>query len=432
MTLDEALTYARQYQPSLRAAQARAQAAVAETRIPRAQWYPRGGATAQLFGGTANNTTSSYVATYGVDVPRIGGTGAATQSNSNSWQPYASSFVGIGLRQELFDFGRIAAQSAVFDAAAEAEGLRATSERLSLDLAVSESYFAVHAAKAVLEAARAAYERVKANTELARMGVKSGLRSPIELTRAEADLIRLDVGRIRAQGGLVISQEVFAAVVGVPQASLDVAGEAPLPTTPPPLQRVLDTIEAKDPTILEAQARLRTQQAHSSAILSELRPDLQVTSLLSGRAGGAPTSSGAVPAGSGFLPDLPNWDVGVALSWEWFDETVFARHEASLRHEDAERAALEGAKLQTRTAIEQAYASVEVAFQAVPALERSAAAAKDNYAQADARFRAGLGTSVELADAEALRTEAEIQLALGKFDYARARVVLARAIAEGL
>jgi outer membrane protein TolC len=59
-------------------------------------------------------------------------------------------------------------------------------------------------------------------------------------------------------------------------------------------------------------------------------------------------------------------------------------------------------------------------------------AARANYDQADARFKSGLGTSVELADAEALRTEADIQLALGQFDLARARAAFGRAIAEGL
>ena len=54
-----------------------------------------------------------------------------------------------------------------------------------------------------------------------------------------------------------------------------------------------------------------------------------------------------------------------------------------------------------------------------------------NYAQADARFKAGLGTSVELADAEGLRTEAEIQLVLGEFELARARAAFGRTIAEG-
>jgi outer membrane protein TolC len=65
-----------------------------------------------------------------------------------------------------------------------------------------------------------------------------------------------------------------------------------------------------------------------------------------------------------------------------------------------------------------------------PALERGVEAARANYEQADARFRSGLGNAVELADAEALRTQAEINLALGRFDVARARIAFARAIAE--
>jgi outer membrane protein TolC len=74
--------------------------------------------------------------------------------------------------------------------------------------------------------------------------------------------------------------------------------------------------------------------------------------------------------------------------------------------------------------------ALDVAEHAMPALQRSVDAAQANYAQADARFHAGLGTSVELADAEAVRTEAEIQLALGQFDYSRARALVTRAIAE--
>src|SRR5205807_8800136 len=84
------------------------------------------------------------------------------------------------------------------------------------------------------------------------------------------------------------------------------------------------------------------------------------------------------------------------------------------------------------TLIRVSYAAVGVARATLPGLQRSVEAAHANYAQADARFKAGLGTSVELADAEALRTDAEIQLALGQFELARARAAFGRAVAEGV
>jgi outer membrane protein TolC len=66
----------------------------------------------------------------------------------------------------------------------------------------------------------------------------------------------------------------------------------------------------------------------------------------------------------------------------------------------------------------------------VVGLARAVEAAQANYAQAEARFKAGLGTSLELADAEAVRTDAEIQLAVGRYDALRARAFLARLFAE--
>jgi outer membrane protein len=349
-----------------------------------------------------------------------------TAQATGSWQPYGSSLVGVGLRQEVFDFGRIAAQSAVLDAAARAQGQRVQADTLNLDLAVRLAFFSVKASQAVLAAADAAYQRVKAHRDLAEAGVKSGLRAPIELTRADADLMRLDVGRVRARGALDTSRAVFAALVGLPQPQLDAVGDVPPVVPPPPLEQALSLALSREPSLLQAQALLEQQQAQSHAVLSELLPDLQLSSTLSGRAGGAGT---AVPAANGWLPDVPNWDLGLVLGWQ-FGGTVLARHAASLQYEKAQVQQVESAKLQIQTSVEQAYVSLDVASRAVPALERSVGAARANYAQAEARFRAGLGTSVELADAESVRIDAEIQLALGQFDYVRARALLARAIAE--
>jgi outer membrane protein len=430
MTLDQALAYARVHQPSVLAARDRASAALADAQVPRGLWYPRGGATAQVLEGTANNSSASYFGTFAVDVPRIGGTPPAV--SSSDWRPYASTFAGVGVRQEVFDFGRIGALTAVSDALARAEEQSSHAAQLNLDLAVREAFFAVKAAGAVLTAAQSAYDRVKANRDLAQVGVSNGLRAPIELTRADADLMRLDVGRIRAQGGLEIAQGVFAAVVGFPQSLLDAAGDPAALPPPPSMDQAVPDALGREPVVLEAGARLESQQARTGEIFRELLPDIQLTGLLSGRAGGAPTTTGATPTGSGYLPDVPNWDVALVLSWAWFDQSVLARRDASIAYEKAAQEELASAQLATKTAAQQAYIALDVAHRAVPALQRSVEAARANYAQADTRFRAGLGTSVELADAETVRVDAEIQLALGQFEYARARALLARAIAEAL
>jgi len=430
ITLPDAIAFARTHQPQLRIALSRIAVRTAEADVPRAQWLPTFGATAQLFGATANNTTGTYVSPGAfMDIPRIGGTRVVS---SGSFRPYASSLVAAGLTQELFDFGRIASQAAASDALVDVERQRARATAFELTFDVEETYFSVLAAKAILQASDDAFERSRVHRDFAGAGVRAGLRSPIELTRADADLARFEIGRIRARGGLSTAQMTLAAVIGSDEPALDAAGTPTLPADLPALNSAIDQARARDPRILAVLAELHAEEQRTRAIAAELRPDFSVTASLSGRAGGAPPSGNGEPADrQGFLPEVPNWDVGVVLSWPLFDGTNLARRGASRAREQVRREEIVLVDHNATATIRLAYAAVNVARTALPGLQRSVDAARANYAQAEARFRAGLGTSIELADAEALRTEAEIQLALGQFELARTRSSFGRALAEG-
>jgi len=433
VTLQEARNYAREHQPSVRAAIARIAAAKADADVPRAQWYPQLGATAQVFFGSANNTTAQYVGSPAVDIPRIGGS-KGVNAASMTMTPYGSTLGAIGLGQEVFDFGRIAAQSAAADALVEVARHASDTTSLDVDFAVEESFYAVLAAKNVLDASQQAYDRTKAHRDFAKAGVASGLYPPIELTRAEADLARFDIGRIRARGGVTASQAMLAAAVGSPDLMLDANGTLPASKDVPTLQDAISQAAGRDPRVAEALAKVRAQQARTKAIFAELRPDLSATATFSGRAGGQEPSNGPTANAdfAGWLPTVPNWDVGLVFTWPIYDATVVARGHASELKEAALRDDVEALKQSLSANVQRAFVNVAVTRDAVPALERAATAAIANYDQADARFKAGVGTSVELADAEALRADAEIQLAVGKFELARARAALDRAIAEGL
>ncbi len=429
MQLADALTYAYAHQPAIHAALARVSARHEEARIPNGQWQPTIGATAQVYAATANNSAASYLNEDFVDIPRIGGAPAAT---TGTWRPYGSSFVGASVSQEVFDFGRIAAQRAAGDALTDVESHDADAVRLDLAFNVEEAYFAVYAAKGVVTASDDAYERARAHRDLAQSGVASGMRPPIELTRAEADFARADTGRVRAHGGLQIAQTVLAAAIGSPDAAIDVVPNAPTVAQMPSLSEAIERAAARDPKILAALSQLQASEAKTHAIGAEKRPDLFLTGTLSGRAGGAPLANGDVPTGHGLLPVIPNWDAGLVISWPIFDGTVNARERAARAREDVARDEIDAARLRAVMDVRRTYVQVDVARAALPSLQRAVDAARANYAQAEARFRAGLGTSVELADAEALRTDSEIQLAVGVFDLARARAAFGRAIAEGI
>jgi len=427
MTLDEALRYARAHQPSLQGALARVAAAAADTRIPRAQWLPTFGATVQGIAGTTNNSTASYLGVREVALPRIGGTPV---QSTGSFQPSASTLAAIGASQEVFDFGRIAAQTAVADVAYEGERDRADAERLRVELLVKETYFGVHGARAVLRAAEDAYNRARVHRDMAAAKVKSGLHAPIELTRAEADLTRFDVGRIRASGGLDTARVLFAAAVGVDDRTLDAAGEPPPLRPAPALDAGLKQALERDPVLQEARARTRGAEEVTRAIGAELRPDLFLSATFSERGGAATPSSGPLSPDYGPLPVVPNWDLALVLRWPIYDAVVAARRDAAAKRVDVARADLAAQAQQETAAVQQGYVAVEIAQAALVGLQRAVEAAQANDAQAEARFKAGLGTSLELADAEAVRTDAEIQLAVGRYEALRARAFLARLFGE--
>jgi outer membrane protein len=431
ITLAEALAYARSHQPAVLASLARMRTEKANAEVPRAQYYPVVGLTAQFLEGTTNNTTASYLTAPFVDLPRIGGT-PTTNSGDAGWKPYASTLAGAGLNQEIFDFGRIAAEAAAADARVTVAARAADTQLLDIELNVEEAFFAVHAAKAILQASEDAYQRSLVHRDFAGAGVKSGLRSPIELTRAEADLSRFDTARIRARGGVSASQAVLAAAVGSSDLVLDAADQTPLSIELPALPKAIQLASQRDPRLQESLARLRQQELETRAVGALARPDLRLSAAISGRAGGAtPSNGGPEASGNGYLPNVPNWDGALVLSWPVFDPTINARQRASRVAEEVQRSEIDLVRQQVISAVEQAYVGVVVARDALPSLQHELEAARANYAQADARFKAGLGTSVELADAEALRADAEIRLAIGVFDLARTRAAFGRAIAEG-
>jgi outer membrane protein TolC len=432
VTLEQALASARQHQPAIRSALAEYAARRAEARVPRAEWLPQVGATAQIFAATSNQTTASYLGVPEIDLPRVGGSRGKTQSTA-TWTPQASTLAGISVDQEVYDFGRISAQIAMADAFAAMSKASADAARLDAELGVEETFDNVLAAKDILSATEDAYRRALTHRNYAQAATKSGLRPPIDLTRAQAGVAQLEVRRIRARAGLRIARAALAAAMGSDAPAVDAAATAADLRPGPAFQEALRLAAQKNPAILSAMAKLDAQHAHVRAVTRELLPIVFASAGLNGRAGGALPSSGNaadVPYGDGWLPDVVNWHLGLVLQWNLFDGTVLARRAAAKAREQAAHADLELSRMNVDLSTERAWLDLQEALETLPGLQAALGAARANEAQADARFKAGLGTIVELADAEALLTNAELELAIGQFGVARARAALGRVMGQ--
>lgn len=421
VTLDEALQRAGTGHPLVKAAKTRVAALEAEEKVASAAWLPRVGVMAQAVVSTSNNSTTTFIGSPAVDLPRIG---ATPLSPTADWAPAASTLVAVGVRQQVYDFGRTTAELEAARASTGVEQARVGQSTVEVRVGVIQAWYAVKAAREVLASSERSFERVRALRDFVKANVDAKLRAPVELTRAEVELQRSDVARVRAEAQLAIAQRQLAAAVGL-EGALDAAGDGRLPSGSPALEALLDAA-SRDGRLQEAEARTRAASAQAEAVAAAWRPSLGATAALSGRAGGATPNAGEVPVGAGWLPVIPNWDVGVLLSWQALDPVAFARTDAARARAQAASAELELVRQQELAVASSAWLEAQVATRALPMLQVALQGAVANQQQAEARFRLGLATQLELTEAERLRTEAESQLALGELSVARALAGLER------
>lgn len=425
MTLTEALAYAGTHQPEIKQALAELTAREKEAQIPRFAWLPRASAQAQWLIGTANNTTTNFDNVRGVDIPRVSSTPVTPNTN---WTPVPSAIAALNVQQQLYDFGRTAAQSALADAFTEVARARTATVQLDIALRVEETFNAVLAAKHILSASQEAYKRAETHFRLAETGVRSGMRPPIERTRAQAELAQAEVQRTRAEAGLTSARAALAAVIGSPALEVDAAEMQPGARPFPGLDEALKIADEHSPEVIAALARLRAEESTTAALTRELLPNLSFSGTLWGSAGGTPVETSALPYGNGWLPSVGNYGLALILEWRLLDPVLLARRSASRAREQVARAAIAVTRREVILQVQRAYLDLLAAQKTLPGLLAAVVASKANLDQAEARFRAGLGNIVELTEAEALLINSQLEQAVGQFNVARAAARLARAL----
>lgn len=429
LTLEQALQEAHDHTPALARAALGIEEAKLDAAVPRAEWYPRFTAGAQIDVGTVNQTSASNFPVRGVDIARIA---AKSPTNTTDWQPYPSTFVGLGVTQELFDFGRIAAAAAARDARVDVASARAKELALEVDYVVEEAFYAVLAAKDVARAAREARDEAKLNRSLTEEAIKAGMRSPADLARADAEMARFEAGLAQADGGVIEARAVLAAAIGDPATEVDVAAAPPLAGEPSDLNAATAKALADSPRVNALVAEARVRNLDARAIGAESRPNVVLNGVFYGWAGGDPPDGGPEAFGRGWLPVVANYAAGITLTIPLWDPIVEARAKVARLRASEAQLDLDEERQRVIASVRRAWIALDVARAALPALDAAVTAARTNEDQATARFKSGLGTSTELAEAEELRVTAEIRRALGGFDVARARAALARAIAESI
>ena len=401
LTLDEALALAEQSSPALAQSRARTAGADARSAGALAPLLPQLRADVGYSRGTANTPSAIKLDSY-------------NQLSS-----------GVTVRQLVWDFGRTTESLGASEAELSAARADERAAKNDLAFAVRAAWMDAVGARALLEVAKGAVANEERHQVQVQAQIGVGLRAPIDLAQvktvlasARADLVdaeqaemarRLELGRVIGTGGAPSPSPSSA---GGEDALGPVAGEdAPLD------ELVARALQAR-PELSAAEQIVRARERDVASARGDYWPS--VSAAASANAGGAALDALA-----------PNAVASVDLTWPLFSGLGT---NASVRASEAAaaqaRALRDAVELQLKVDVEAALLQVRSARARRAALDEADRAAADELDLAEARYKAGTGTIIELGDAQARRVNASARRVQAKTDLGVSRAALLRALGE--
>jgi outer membrane protein len=411
MTLQECVEIALRTHPQIRLALSQREASVARLRQAQAQWRPELNLT-----GTQRQQGPTVSFTVPLPPPN--------PPREISVVRPSTQLLNLELRQSIYDGGRFTAniRSARYFVDASDALLQAT--RAQLTLRVTEAYADVLAAQALEEVARQSVERVQVVLKTAKARLEAGVAPRFDVLRAEAELAAAQEQLLTAQNAVALAKAALNQLLGRPtNAPIEVA---PLPEPITPSSEALQTETfltqalAHRPELRSAEAQIQAAQERVNFAKADKNPLLFLSSNYQRQ------------TETGFSRDYA-WSVNLIVQFPIFDsgrrESVLQEQEALLQQALAQREQLQR---QIALEVEQAVRNYQVALQRLNTARAALASAEEAFRLARVRYEAGVGTQVEVLDAQVALTQARANEVRALYDAhkAFARLVYATGLSE--
>jgi outer membrane protein len=327
--------------------------------------------------------------------------------------------VGIGMAQELTDFGRTAdlVKAAEQDLQGQAKSRDATRDVVLLN--VTEAYFEVLRADALLVVAdQTQRERRTLLRQVAALQ-HAGLRSTLDVAIAERDVSEADQLVLQARNGRDDALARLAQAMGSSnERAYTLQDVATLPPLPPNVDALLDTAYRSNPALANLQAEVGAAQSRAAAAKQLSAPTVYAYGYL-----------GVTPLRAANQAINPSYQaLGVALNVPIFDGG--ALKDERRRAGDAAYAAAQAVESERNTLagdVRVAYDGVQTAHGNIGVTQHLLSTARQALALTRARYRIGLNSIVDVSAAQLSETQAEIDRTNATYDYIVKEAALAYA-----
>jgi outer membrane protein TolC len=422
VTVQDAVNRALNTYPAVRHSVEQVYAAAAGIGLARTAYLPRADFLWQSNRATHNNVFGMMLPQS--ILPSISGPALGTNSVQSDW----GSAVGTLVQWEPFDFGLRRASVDLAASARDRAAAQVDVTKLQVAAAAADGFLTILAAQQTVAAANAAVERARVLNETVQVMATNQLRPGADAARARAELALAETQLIRAQQSVDVGKAALAQLLGVSSQSLSLQSG---PLLQPPPQEVLAAFDpARHPQAVAQTQAVNIVRAREEVLNRSYYPHfiLQGTSYARGTSLRPDGTLGGVS--NGFSPNTQNWGLGITVTFPLFDfASIRERKKVEAYNERAESARYEQIIQDLNGQMEQARATLTAARRVAQNTPIELEAARTSEQQANARYKAGLGNIIEVAEAERILAQAEIDDALARLGVWRA--LLAVEIAAG-
>ncbi len=419
-TLEQAIDFALKNYPAVRAALEQVGAARGGVELARTSYLPRTDLLWQSTRATRNNIFGLLLPQ--AVVPPISGPVLASTSNGSAW----GSAAGLLFSWEPFDFGY---RRAGVNAARATEN-RTSAEvgltQLDVAVAVTDAFTGLLAAHERTRAAEADVERRRIFVESVEVLVKNELRPGADASRAEAELAAARIQLVQAEESEQVARVTLAQVLGIAGTEVQ-ANPGPL-LGPPPEEPLPEAPVTSHPLAEVEKARVDEAAARLRVFERQYYPRFNFQSAVSGRGTGANLDGTFAGGANGLGLERSNWGLGLTVTFPLFDfASIHARKRIELSNERSQAARYDQAVQELTGQQARARATWEGARRVAENTPVELRAARDTETQVRARYQAGLATLVDVADAQRLLVQAEIDDAVARLNVWRGLASIAAA-----
>jgi outer membrane protein len=416
LTITQVVRDAQQNYPAIHVSEQELNAAVANITLAKTSYLPRLDGIVEINRATRNNVFGTLLPQS--TLPSMSGPVIGTNNSGSVW----GSAAGLLINWQPFDFGLRHAR--VESAAAARDRANAFVQRSQLEIAsaAADAFLTVLAAGQAQNAAQVAVDNWETLRKSIHALTSAELRPGADESRIEAEKAEANTQLALAIEAVEMGQATLSKFLSKPDDitkplnSIHLLGEVPL------------GVEDDGVFHPENTPAMSEQHAAVSQSASELRatdrswvPQFNLEAAGYGRGTGAETNGQRLRGANGLAPTVGNYALGVNVTFGFLDfASIHAREASQAATLKAERSreTLVGRQLQEQ------YALARAALRAMRSIAKNtpiqAAAAHTALAQATARYKAGLSSIDDVAQAQRLVVQAEMDDSIARLNVWRA------------